>query len=62
VPVVIASRTGAGRVTAPAPPGAPSIMTAGDLAPLKARLLLVLALARGMDAQQVASLFGADRR
>jgi L-asparaginase len=57
IPVVIASRTGAGRVAAFESPGAPSIMTAGDLAALKARLLLVLALARGMDVQQVASLF-----
>jgi L-asparaginase len=62
VPVVIASRTGAGRIAALDSPGAASMMTAGDLAPLKARLLLVLALARGMDPQQVASLFAGDRR
>jgi L-asparaginase len=57
IPVVIASRTGAGRVAALESPGTPAITTAGDLAPLKARLLLVLALARGMDVQQVAALF-----
>jgi L-asparaginase len=60
VPVVIASRTGAGVVSRPDAFGGLPIVTAGDLAPLKARLVLVLALARGMDRVQVARLFAAD--
>ena len=58
VPVVIASRTGAGVAPRPDAFGVLPILTAGDLAPLKARLVLALGLARGMDARQVAALFG----
>ena len=58
MPVVIASRTGAGMAPRPDAFGVLPILTAGDLAPLKARLVLVLGLARGMDARQVAALFG----
>ena len=59
MPVVIASRTGAGTVPRPDAFGALPILTAGDLDPLKARLVLVLALARGMDESQIARLFAA---
>ena len=59
MPVVIASRTGAGTVPRPDVFGALPILTAGDLDPLKARLVLVLALARGMDESQIARLFAA---
>jgi L-asparaginase len=56
LPIVVASRTGRGRVT-PRMPGQLPIIAAGDLAPLKARLLLMLALARHMDPQAIAALF-----
>ena len=59
VPVVIASRTGAGRAPPPEAFGALPILGAGDLAPLKARLVLVLALARGMEEPEIARLFAA---
>jgi L-asparaginase len=59
VPVVIGSRTGAGAATRPDTFGALPILAAGDLEPLKTRLVLVLALARGMDESQIARLFGA---
>jgi L-asparaginase len=57
VPVVIASRTGDGRVATSG-----SLIGAGDLAPLKARLLLTLALARGLDAREIAALFATPRQ
>jgi L-asparaginase len=59
LPVVIGSRTGAGVVARPDTFGTLPILTAGDLEPLKARLVLVLALARGMDGSQIARLFAA---
>ena len=63
VPVVVASRTGAGDVPSRALSDLP-LISAGDLAPVKARVLLTLALARGMDARQIVALFAtpADRR
>ena len=57
VPVVIASRTGAGTIAAADRPDDLPLLRAGDLAPLKARVLLTLALAHGMDARQIATLF-----
>jgi L-asparaginase len=62
VPVVIASRTGAGGVPPPETFGQLPILGAGDLAPLKARLVLVLALARGMEESEIARLFAAPSR
>jgi L-asparaginase len=59
IPVVIASRTGAGGVPPPEAFGPLPILGAGDLAPLKARLVLVLALARGMEESEIARLFAA---
>jgi L-asparaginase len=56
LPVVVASRTGGGRVTARVPAHLP-VIPAGDLAPVKARFLLMLALARQMDARDIAALF-----
>ena len=63
VPVIVASRTGAGDVPSRALSDLP-LISAGDLAPVKARVLLTLALARGMDARQIVALFAtpADRR
>jgi L-asparaginase len=55
VPVVVASRTGAGRV--PAQSSSSELISAGDLAPVKARVLLALALTRGLDASEIAELF-----
>jgi L-asparaginase len=55
-PVVVASRTGEGRVTARMPAELP-IIAAGDLAPVKARFLLMLALARQMGPAEIAALF-----
>jgi len=59
VPVVIASRTGAGGVVDADRRGDLPLIGAGDLAPLKARLLLTLAIARGMDTRAIAELFAA---
>jgi L-asparaginase len=55
-PVVLSSRTQAGRV----PGGADGrIMGAGELNPQKARVLLMLCLATGLDTGRIAELFGA---
>jgi L-asparaginase len=56
VPVVIASRTGAGHVGV-FDPSVPGIVSAGTLPPLKARLLLVLALARDVAVAELGPLF-----
>jgi L-asparaginase len=63
VVVVVSSRTGAGRVTmddlSTSPGGGEQDrwIAAGDLNPQKARVLLMLALARGDDPSQIARLF-----
>jgi L-asparaginase len=56
IPVLIASRTGAGSVMLPDDFHDLPVLGARDLAPVKARLLLMLALARGLTAQQLAGL------
>jgi len=56
VPIVIATRTGAGAVPDPGPSDWGWI-SAGGLPPLKARLLLMLALANGTDRTRVQQLF-----
>ena len=61
VTVVVASRAGPGRITAPLPAHLP-IIPARDLAPVKARVLLMLALARRTEPQDIVTLFdGASR-
>ena len=57
IPIVIATRTGAGAVPAPGPTEW-GWLSAGALPPLKARLLLMLALATGADRARVSELFG----
>jgi L-asparaginase len=64
--VVSGSRTGSGRVGLTSPsafadwkPGSGAMLGAGDLNPAKARVLLMLALARSGDARQVAEAFAA---
>lgn len=56
VPVVISSRTGAGPVRV-FDPLDDEVLSSGDLPALKARLLLMLALAGGADAKRIAALF-----
>ena len=58
IPVVVSSRVGAGPVgrLRNVPAGAP-MFSAGDLQPLKARLLLMLALARGTRLADIERLF-----
>lgn len=59
VVVLVSSRAGAGRVpvgSAPADPGRPFLPGAGPLNPQRARVLLMLALLRGGDADEVAHL------
>lgn len=55
--VVTASRTGAGRVAAIGEPGrvmaVPGTLAADDLTPVKARIVLMLALARGPDVRDI---------
>jgi L-asparaginase len=55
--VVSATRTGAGRVAAPGEPGrvlaVPGTLAAEDLTPIKARILLMLALARNADPRDI---------
>ena len=61
VTVVTATRTGAGRVTAPGEPSrvvaVPGTLAAEDLAPIKARILLMLALTRTTDARELQRFF-----
>jgi L-asparaginase len=56
VPVVVASRTGAGLV-GPVAADDVGFVSAGALSPLRARLLLILALARDMSSEEIARLF-----
>jgi L-asparaginase len=56
VAIVVATRTGAGVVTRPEP-GSAGFIPAGGLPALKARVLLMLALARGFDRGRIAALF-----
>jgi L-asparaginase len=58
IPVIVASRVGGGPIGTLrfAPAGAP-LFSAGDLQPLRARLLLMLGLARSMPAADLAQLF-----
>lgn len=55
VPVVVASRVSEGTVTAADVP--PGTVPAGSLTPVKARVLLMLALARGVAATELQRLF-----
>ena len=60
VPVVIASRVPEGRVMGRrAAEGQPRTVTAGDLPPHKARVLLMLALTRTRDPAEIQRLFDA---
>jgi L-asparaginase len=56
LPVVVASRTGGGRVMALTPAQLP-IIAAGDLTAVKARLVLMLALAQNLEGTAIAALF-----
>jgi L-asparaginase len=56
IPVVLATRTGHGRVR-PHGADAAGVLSAGDLSPLKARVLLMLAIAHGADRARVETLF-----
>ncbi|MDP5182496.1 asparaginase [Blastococcus sp. BMG 814] len=58
VVVVQASRTGSGRVGVSPAVMARGIVSAGNLAPVKARLLLMLVLTRTHDPRRVAEYFG----
>lgn len=58
VPIVIATRTGAGPVES-FDPADPAVIVASDQPPLKARITLMLGLARRMDVQALRKLFGA---
>lgn len=57
VPVVTATRTGAGRVAVPGEPGrvvaVSGTLAADDLTPIKARIVLMLALARHADPRDI---------
>jgi L-asparaginase len=58
VPVVLSTRTGAGRIAAPINDGALGDYIAGeDLPPLKARILLALALTRTHAAIEIQRMF-----
>jgi L-asparaginase len=61
VVVVLASRTGSGRVRAPddrdAQDGTPAIVGAEDLTPIKARVLLMLALTKTRDRAEIQRMF-----
>jgi L-asparaginase len=61
VVVVSATRTSAGRVVPAGEPGrvvaAPGTLAAEDLAPIKARVLLMLALARHADPREIQRMF-----
>jgi L-asparaginase len=58
VVVVQASRTGSGRVSVSPAATARGIVAAGNLPPVKSRLLLMLALTRTRDPHRVAEFFG----
>ena len=55
VPVVVASRVARGRLTSEDVPK--GTIAAGSLSPVKSRILLMLALARGLDADAIERLF-----
>jgi L-asparaginase len=57
VPVVVASRVEDGRVSLLEGGAAPGLIAAGDLAPLKARILLMLGLSKGLDLQGLVRVF-----
>jgi L-asparaginase len=57
VPVVVASRVEDGHVSLIEGGAAPGLIAAGDLAPLKARILLMLALSKGLDVQGLGRVF-----
>ncbi len=57
VPVVVASRVEDGHVSLLEGGAAPGLIGAGDLAPLKARILLMLGLSKGLDLQGLARVF-----
>ena len=57
VPVVVASRVEDGHVSLLEGGAAPGLISAGDLAPLKARILLMLGLSKGLDLQGLVRVF-----
>ena len=60
IPVVAATRAGSGRIARPRdsePGGAVTHIAAGDLAPVKARVLLMLALTRTSDPAELQRMF-----
>jgi len=57
VPVVLASRVEDGHVTFEDTGREPGLISAGDLAPLKARILLMLALTRTHDGAEIQRMF-----
>jgi L-asparaginase len=57
VPVVVASRVMDGHVTLLEGGAEPGLIAAGDLAPLKARILLMLGLSKGLDVQGLLRIF-----
>ena len=58
IPVVLSTRTGGGRIAAPAGDGAFAEYVAGeDLPPLKSRILLTLALTRTHSASEIQRIF-----
>ena len=57
VPVVLASRVDGGAVSADELGGIKGLIAAGDLAPLKARVLLMLALAQSLTGKEVERVF-----
>jgi L-asparaginase len=60
IPVVIASRVPGGRVSADDLGAIPGLLAAGDLAPIKARVLLMLGLSRGLNGRDLARVFEAS--
>ena len=57
VPVVLASRVEDGHVTFEDTGREPGLISAGDLAPLKARILLMLAISQGLEGRELARVF-----
>jgi L-asparaginase len=60
VPVVATTRTGSGRIARPrepGPTGAPTYVAGSDLAPVKARVLLMLGLTRTTDLSELQRMF-----